>query len=365
MELSKRLAFSTWEYWRVVLTLAAKDTVEAFKNKTTLTMILGLVMMMVTVEALPLLLKLDDRPRLAIYDAARTGLADTLRQQGAVQVLEMRSEADLLAAAREASGPLTAVSLPSNWPDSSGPLQIQGYFGHWLSGRTQEQLVAEVAQGLTAVTHRQITIQPQTVYPSLENGGHSLMVALGLVLAIMLITSIVVPYLILDEKTAHTLELLRVSPASMNQILLGKGLAGVVLGLLAAAVLLGFNLALVNLWGLMLLAVLSTVFVGVGLGLLVGTWVESEGSVQLLVSLLAIVLMFPLLLVFARNNPLPEWLQQVLAWLPSTAAFELMRLSFGNDGSLALVMPRVTAVLLAMVLVFAAAAWRLHNWEAK
>lgn len=54
----------------------------------------------------------------------------------------------------------------------------------------------------------------------------------------------------------------------MNQILLGNGLAGVVLGLLAAAVLLGFNLALVNLWGL-LLAVLSTVFVGVGLGLLV------------------------------------------------------------------------------------------------
>lgn len=86
---------------------------------------------------------------------------------------------------------------------------------------------------------------------------------------------------------------------------------------------------------------------------------------QLWVSLLAIVLMFPLLLVFARSNPLPDWLQQGLAWLPSTAAFELMRLSFGNDGSLAQVGPRVTAVLLGVVLVFAAAAWRLRNWEAK
>ncbi|MCA9953211.1 MAG: ABC transporter permease [Ardenticatenaceae bacterium] len=365
MQLSKRLPFSTWEYWRVVLTLAAKDTMEAFKNKTTLTMILGLVMMMATVEAMPLLLKLDDRPRLAIYDGARTSLADELRQQGNVQVLEMRTEADVLATAREASGPLAAVILPSDWADNSGPLPIEGYFGHWLSRQTQVALVAQVEDVLTAVTQRQVTIQPQTVYPSLENGGHSLMVALGLVLVILLITSIVVPYLILDEKTAHTLELLRVSPASMNQILLGKGLAGVLFGLMAAAVLLSFNLALVNLWGLMLLAVLSTVVIGVGMGLLVGTLVESEGSVQLWVSLLAVFLMFPLLLVFAQNNPLPEWLQQVAAWLPSTAAFELMRLSFGNDGSLALVGPRITAVLVSVGLVFAIAAWRLHNWEAK
>lgn len=179
----------------------------------------------------------------------------------------------------------------------------------------------------------------------------------------MRITAIVVPYLILDEKTAHTLDLLRVAPVSMNQILLGKAVAGTVFGWLAAAVLLGFNFKLVNLWGVMLLAVLSIVLVGVGLGLLVGTWVESEGAVQLWVSLLSLILIFPLLLVFARQNPLPAWLQQILAWLPSTAAFELMRLSFGNDGSLTLVGPRLVAVAVAVVLVLSASAWRLRGWE--
>ncbi|MCA9969225.1 MAG: hypothetical protein KC425_03370, partial [Anaerolineales bacterium] len=85
----------TWRaYWRIVLALAGKDVVDALKNKTTLTMVLGLALMMLTVQALPLLLKLDSRPRVAVYDAARTALADALRQAGAVQVQAVRSAAD-------------------------------------------------------------------------------------------------------------------------------------------------------------------------------------------------------------------------------------------------------------------------------
>lgn len=364
MQLTKRLTPTTWDYWRIVLALAAKDIVDAIKNKTTLTIVLGLAMMMLTVEALPLLLKLDDRPRVAIYDAARSGVADELRRGRAVQVLEMRTADDALAVAREASGPLVAVTLPPDWEDGTGALAIDGYLAHRVRTQTADRLTSQAEQALTAVTGRPITIQTQAVYPTLENGGHTIMVAMGLVLATTLITSILVPYLILEEKTSHTLDLLRVSPASINQVLLGKGLAGVVYGVLAAAVLLAFNLSLVNQWSLMLLAVLAIVLFGVGLGLLVGTLVENEGAVQMWVGLLAVVLMFPLMLVFANSSRLPAWVQQVSAWLPTTAAFDLMRLSFGNVWPAAQVWPKLAAVLIAVVLVFAAAGWRLRTWEA-
>lgn len=135
--------------------------------------------MMLTVEALPLMLNLDDRSRLAIYDGARTGLADELRRLDTVQVLEMRTEADLVAAAQEASGPLTAVSLPPDWAETDEPLTVTGYYGHWLPPAAQAQLAAEMGQQLTAVSQRPIRVQPHTVYPTLENRGHSLMVALG------------------------------------------------------------------------------------------------------------------------------------------------------------------------------------------
>lgn len=365
MQMANRatLTFRIWDYWRIVLTLAAKDIVDALKNKTTLTIILGLATMMLTVEAMPLLLKLDDRPRLAIYDAARTSLADELRRGRTVQVLEMRTEDAAVTAAQEASGPLAAVVLPPDWESSTGTLRVTGYFGHWLRAETVNQLMAEAEGALTAVAQRQVAIQPQTVYPTLENGGHPVMLAMGVVLATILITAILVPYLILEEKTAHTLELLRVSPASMNQVLLGKGVAGTLYGVLAAAVLLLFNFSLVNLWSLMLLAVLGIVLFGVGLGLLVGTVVHNEGAVQLWVGLLTVVLVFPLMFVFVSSDRLPGWAQQLMAWLPTTAAFDLVRLSFGNVWSVAAVGPKIATVLVAVVLVFLAAGWRLRRWE--
>ncbi len=364
MQITKGLAPNSRDYWRIVLALAAKDVIEALKNKTTLTMILGLALMMLTVQALPLLLQLDDRPRLAIYDGAQSGVADELRRERTVQVLELRTAAGALTAAQESSGPLLAVLLPADWENRAGALAVDGYVAHWVRAQAVDELVTQGEAALTAVTHRPVTIHAQTAYPTPENGGHTTMVALGLVLAILLITTTLVPYLILDEKTAHTLDALRVSPASMNQILLGKGLAGMVYGLLAAAVLLAFNLALVNLWGLMLLAVLLLVLLGVGLGLLVGTLVENEGAMQLWIGLLALVLMGPLLLVFTNSSRVPGWLQPVLAWLPTTAAYTLMRLSFAEVWSVAQIWLPVTAVLLAVALVFAAAGWRLRRWDA-
>lgn len=359
-----RFAPVSRDYWRIVLALAAKDILEALKNKTTLTMILGLALMMLTVQALPLLLQLDERPRVAIYDGAQSSIADELRRERTLQVVELRTAADALTAAQESSAPLLAVLLPADWENLAGALAVDGYVAHWVRAQAVADLVTQAEAAITAVTHRPVTIDAQTAYPTPESGGYATMVAMGLVLGILLITTILVPYLILEEKTAHTLDALRVSPASMNQMLLGKGLAGMVYGLLAAAVLLAFNLTLVNLWGLMLLAALALALFGVGLGLLIGTLIENEGTMQMWISFLAIALMFPLILVFVDSQRLPDWFWSVLAWLPSTAAYNLVRLSFGEAWSVSQVWLPVTAVSLAIALVFGLAGWRLRRWDA-
>jgi ABC-2 type transport system permease protein len=364
MELAKRLSPTKWNYWRIVLALAAKDIVDAIKNKTTLTMLIGLGLMILTVQAMPLLLKFDDRPRVAIYDAARTSTADDLRRGRAVQVSEMRSAEEARMMAQEASGPVLAVTLPADLESSEGSLQIEGYLAHWIRPQTANELTVDAEKALAAVTGRPVDIKTVSVFPDLESRGHIIMVASGLVLATVLITGILVPYLILEEKTNHTLEVLQVSPASNNQLLMGKGIAGVVYGVLAAAALLAMNLAMVNQWSLMLLAVMAIILFGVGMGLLIGTMTNNEGTVQMWVGLLAILLLFPLMLGFVNSSRLPEWLQQVLAWLPTTAAFDLIRLSFTNVFPPAQVWPKVTALLISVVLVFGAAAWHLRRWEA-
>lgn len=76
------------------------------------------------------------------------------------------------------------------------------------------------------------------------------------------------------------------------------------------------------------------------------------------VGLLAVVLLFPLMLAFVSTDKLPTWVQQIVAWLPTTAVFDLIRLSFGNAWLPELVWPKITAVLVATILVFALAGWR-------
>jgi ABC-2 type transport system permease protein len=277
----------------------------------------------------------------------------------------MRSAEDAREIAPEASSPLLALTLPADWEAAAGPLQVQGFLAHWVSPDEAGRLVEETERALVATTGRQVTIQTEIIYPTLESGGHNVMVAAGLVLATVLITAILVPHLILEEKTNHTLELLRVSPVSAGQLVLGKGLAGVVYGVLAAAVLLGFNLAMVNQWGLMLLALLGVILFGVGLGLLIGTLANNEGTMQMWIGLLAMLLLFPLMLSFVNIERLPAWIQPILAWLPTTAAFDLIRLSFGNTFPATTIWPNVLVLLFTVLLVFAGAGWRLRAWEAK
>lgn len=363
MQATERISATKWIYWRAVLTLAAKDVVEALKNKTTLTMILGLALMMLTVQALPLLLRLDNRPRVAVYDADRSGVADALRREGAVQVIELRHAEDVAKAARETSGTLVAVTLPPGWSAGTGPLTIAGNAAHWLSAAAVADAAAQAEAAFTAVANRPVTISVATVYPTPESGGHTAMVALGLALVIILITGILVPYLLLEEKSAHTLEVLRVSPVSVTQILLGKGIAGMVYGVLAAAVLLAFNARMVTAWDIMLLAVLAGALLGVGLGLLVGILAENEGAVQMWVGLLAVVVMFPLLLALVDGSRVPGWAASLLAWLPGTAMFDLFRLSFGNVWPVGEVAAKTAVILAAALLVYAITGWRLHRWE--
>jgi len=320
--------------------------------------------MILTVQALPLLLKFDDRPRVAIYDAARSSLADELRRSRSVQVAEMRSAEEVANSIPEASGPMVGVILPAGWESGKDALTVDGYLAASISSSTATRLLSQAESALSTYTGRPVTIQSQIVYPTMESRGHNIMVASGLVLATVLITAILVPHLILEEKRTHTLDLLRVSPASINQVLMGKGIAGLVYGLLAAALLLAFNLGMVSLWGLMLPAILLIILFGVGVGLLVGALAENEGMLQMWIGVLAILLLIPFMLNFANSSRIPEWIQQVMAWLPTTAAYDLMRLSFGNTIQVAQIWPRLAFLLIAVVIVFGAAGWRLRTLEA-
>ena len=71
------------------------------------------------------------------------------------------------------------------------------------------------------------------------------MISLSLAVVIITIGIILVPFLMIEEKENHTIEALMVSPAIYSQIVIGKAIAGTFYCLVAAAIVLLVNYAVI------------------------------------------------------------------------------------------------------------------------
>lgn len=363
MQLGEQLSVGR-AYWRGIGAIAGKDIVEALRNKTTLTIVIGLSLMMLTVQVLPLLLGLDSRPRVVIYDAGRTLLADNLREAGVVQVSERRSAEAVIESVRETSGAVIGVIWPETMDAATDPLSVVAYVPHWIRPNTIAEQLATAETALSAQIGRTVAIEVQRVYPTVTSMGHVFMVSIGLVLAVLMITAILVPYLFLEEKTSHTMALLRISPISATQLVAGKAVAGMVYGVVAALVLLAFNVSMVVSWPIWLLAIAMGTLFGVSIGLLAGITSSTEGGIQLWITLATVLLIFPSIIVAFAGDRLPGWVSAVVEWLPSAALFDLLRLSFSNVRPLEPIVSAVGVLLLWTMVCLALVVWRVRRWEA-
>lgn len=193
----------------------------------------------------------------------------------------------------------------------------------------------------------------------LTRGGTSLdqmMLPMLLILTFGMIGAFVVPLLIVEEKEKRTLDFLLSSPASLNEIIAGKALTGVVYTLLIAGVLLGINRQFIQNWPLTLLtSVLGLLFV-VGVGLLIGSLLKNTMQVNTWAGLILIVLLAPSFPSIAIST----WFDSAMRFIPTHYLTEALKLSMAGSASSQLWM--YLAVLSGCtIIVFFAAAWALHR----
>jgi ABC-2 type transport system permease protein len=341
---------------RIIGTIAAKDIVDALKNRTILAIMIGVLTMLVSIQALPLLMRLDDRPRLAVYDPDRTLLGD-LRRSEAVQAGGMRSTEEVVAAVQTASAPIIGLDLPSGLAAADGPAMVVGYAPHWIKPSEAAVLQTAAETELAGLLGRPVTLELRSVYPEPDTVGRSAMLTSGFVLAVMMTSLIVVPFLFLEEREANTLALLTLSPASIGEVVAGKAIAGLTYSLAAAGVLLAFNVSYIVTWPLFFVAILAGTVFSVMLGLLVGIMAESHNSVNLWAVLLTMVLVVPVMVTSFTAN-LPGWLETLWAWLPSKAMVELLQLSYAARVDLGQIIRPLAVLLTASLVLFAAVTWR-------
>jgi hypothetical protein len=360
---------SRWnESLRIVWAIAVKDIVDAIKNKTVISIILGIGMVMVSSQALPLLLRIKPTPTAVVYDVGESGLVDEMAKNEDFRLHEVPSQQMLEKILAEASETQLGLVFPADLRQSlqaEGRVNLDGFAAYWAKPLEVKKLVEffERQIGESVGAPVRIDYADNLVYPVPDSEGQLFIISLTLVLAINIIGVFLVPHLMLEEKEKHTMEALLVSPASYGQMVVGKAIAGSFYCLSAAAVVLALNFSMITQWGVALLAVICGSLFAVGVGLLLGTLFENPGTMNAWVSLVILVLIASMLLEQFVGSSWPPIIQTLIPWMPTVAMSNVIRISFSNLMPLDLLLPSFGVILGATILLLGLVVWKVRRMD--
>ena len=141
---------------------------------------------------------------------------------------------------------------------------------------------------------------------------------------------------------------------------MGKALAGAFYCLTAAGLALAFNRVYVANWGLAILAVLSGALFSVGLGLALGTFLDTLQQMRSWGFIPMAVLMIPAFLSI-MDPILPPVIRNSLPWVPTAALAVLFRYACSRGATLAQVAFHLGVVLGGALLALALVVWKVRR----
>ena len=358
--------------WRIVLTIALKDMREALKNKVFLSVLLGTVLLAGTSSLLIRTISPSSRgitgAVYAVYDPGHSPvLAEWLEGSG-LDVERYENREEMADRVIDSLGGVIGVAFPADFEGylhAGERVPVALYRGYTTENKRGAQWAAAFEEALRAASGSDVSLrfEETVLYPQIDRFGQAGTLVILLTVVVFTVGAALVPLLMLEEKDAHTLDALLVSPVRMSQVVAGKTLVGGFFCLLV-----GGGLALVNLWAfvhpaMMLLALALTAFFAVSVGLLLGVYTRNATNAGLLGSLLLLGVIGLTVLGAAPLPGMPPLLGAVLAWLPGPAALRLFRLSMVGQVPAAAVWANTGALLAAALLLYGLVLWRVGRLE--
>jgi len=346
---------------RIIWAIAIKDIVQAIKSKLVLSIMIGTGLLVLNGTLMPLLLGLRDKPTAIVYDQGSSTILRALTGREDFRLLLVDSQGDMEEAVSNSTETRLGLVIPTDFDQQAGgggDLQLQGYFAHWANPEKMNQQIAFFEEQLSLASWGTVKIETTgtPLYPQVGSGGQVSMTSLLMIIVIMVIGMTLVPLLFLQEKEAHTLEALLISPANIAQVVIGKALAGGFYCLLAAVVVVLLNHYLFVHWEVVILAILLSSFFAVAVGLLVGYLSDNQATTGLWECILIIVFM-GLAILEAFDFDMSQWpaiLQSLLKWQPGTTIIQLFRISMAGNIPFDLLWTNAIALLVAAAGVYGA-----------
>ncbi len=358
---------------RIVWAITAKDILEGFKNKNLLAVLISALFMVIFYRYMGVFLREAEPPNILIYDAgesagAPSALVAFLQNSDAVSAYTYKSEAVMKETLTHGDLPELGLVIPPGFDQSlqtGAPLELQGYVLRWVKPADaitlQRSVEAEVSNLLGKPVP--VNIAGNTVQLNPDSHGLGVQAGMAMVFSIVMISISLLGNLMLDEKQAHTLDALRVSPASAAHLVLSKALTGIFYCLLMAAVAAFLNRELIVHWWLLFLGVLAGSLFTVSLGLLLGMSIENRGQMTLLAWVMILPLFLPLIFVMIEEL-LPAWLVKVSTLIPTTGLFNLILASFAGEIAWQPTLLRIGWNLACAAVVMLVVIWQVKRQDA-
>ena len=325
-----------WPSLRIVWAITSKDMLDAIKNKTTLSLLLSALFIVLVYQILPTFEKRSDLPTVLVFDAGTSDLLAKLKRSPNLDVYTgYTSQAQLERKLAAGDVPELAVTIPTGFDqtlESGAPLRLEGYVQHWVSDSDAAQLQAQAEEEITHLVGQPVTIhlEGNLIYPTPDSGGRSRLTSLAIVISVTMIGLGLAPHLMVEEKQTRTLDALLVSPARSSHLVIAKALTGLFYCLIVAIVILAINANLVIHWGLAVAAVILSSLFAVSVGLLLGSLVEANPVLPIWSMMILTVLLLPLFLAIMKDL-LPAAVNTIFAWIPTVTLSRVLRGSFSRD----------------------------------
>lgn len=360
---------STWrDELRIIWAIVTKDIVDAIKNRTTLSIILGVSILVLSSMALPLLTRLQKTPVAVIYNPGRSTLIRALTTRDEFRLRIVDSQEEMESTVGGAGELALGLIIPEGFKEAEAAgdsIEISGYIPHWAPPEEVTAQVTFFEEVLSKASWQTIHIDvtDHIAYPSFESMGYPHMVVTALIIAVLIVGMAVVPHLLIEEKETHTFEALLVSPAQYHQIVAGKALTGLFYCLLAGGIVLLLNAQWIVHWWLSIVTVVLGAGFAVMLGLLMGTLFNESSSMNVWMALVLVVLQVPVFLMDFDISAWPALLQTVISWSPSAALDRIAKASIVGSWSDVNLIPSIVLLVGSTLLFTMLVIWRIRREE--
>jgi len=352
-------------HFKIILTVASKDISQAIKDKMVLGIIIGVFLLILPSQLVPIFLQNESIPLGVIYGTEPTTLSNALSDLEDTSSFSVKSLPVLRDEIVSGRSNTIGLVLPQDFAElvsTEDKIRIDAYLPHWTDQDEAVNLVHHFEDKIQMLTDNpiEIIVVDDQVYPDEDTRGSEMMFVLQMINGIMTFSLVLVPQLMMTEKETHTLDALLVSPAKLSDLVIGKGIVGVFYAGIASLIIILMNLKIIAHWPLLIMSVISGIAFAVLTGLFIGLLFDNFQQATLFMWLVVTIAIAPAFINLVLTVSLPKILEDIMYWLPSGQMANLLLMSLMKS------VDYQTALLgLGTIWIFNLILFGLNLWQIK